>query len=58
MVRLFRIGGVWHHDREGSCGVVATEDCEFNEDIPWTEAMKLVKWGKGSPCENCVWPRR
>lgn len=58
MVRMFRIQGTWHHDRDGSCGVVATGNCEFNENIPWAEAMKLVKWGKGSPCENCVWPHR
>jgi hypothetical protein len=55
---MFRIRGTWHHDQEGSCGVVATEDCEFNENIPWSEAMKIVNWGKGTPCEDCVWPRR
>jgi hypothetical protein len=57
MVRMFRIRGTWHHDREGSCGVVATDESEFDEHLPWSEAMKLVRWGKGDPCEDCVWPR-
>jgi hypothetical protein len=54
MVRTFRLRGTRHHDREEGCGVVATEDCEFDESVPWSEAMKLVKWGTVIPCEDCV----
>jgi len=54
MVRTFRLRGTRHHDREEGCGVVATEDCEFDESVPWSEAMKLVKWGTVIPCQDCV----